>query len=629
MPQINIGERAIGPEEPTYIIAEIGINHNGCVETAKKLIDIAAKSGADAVKFQKRKLEETYVKEVVENPEKSELDVEYTVSNLKDIVLDDSQFRELAEYSRDRDLDFLCSPWDEPSVEFLEELNVPVYKIGSPDMTNFPLLEKVIDTEKPIILSTGMSEEEEIDRTIDFLKDKCAELAVLHCKSTYPTPFDNINLKFMNRLKEKYNVPTGYSGHERGIAVSEAAVAMGACIIERHITLDKTIEGPDHSASLEPEEFRQLVQNIQDIEASMGDKTRHMSRGEYLNKKSLAKSLVATKNISKGEEIKREDLKAKAPSHGISPQELYAVEGSVVTASIEEDSLIQWTDIESSTREEYETNLDNWGVVVRFSDIDKHDWGNPDVMEFRLNGADIDEKIDIEDYPTKRLTVHAPEQIGHELVDPSSTDENIRMKAEKILQKTIDKTRNEIAPHFSDRHRPMIIIHPGGVTDTELDSKEVEELNRSLEQTLDNLDDEGVQLLLENMPPLPWLYGGQQNHNNFMAADSIAEYCKRNDQKICYDISHAALWCNYANKNLKDHMRTLMPYINYLHVSDAAGVDEEGLQIGDGEITWSNITSLIDKLNVPMTTEIWQGHKNSGKGFKKAAERLKRTLDEY
>jgi len=628
VPRINIEERAIGPEEPTYIIAEVGINHNGSFEKAKKLVDIAAKSGADAVKFQKRNLEETYVKDVVENPEKSELDLEYTVSNLKDVVLEDSQFRELAEYSRDKNLDFLCSPWDESSVKFLEELNVPAYKIGSPDMTNFPLLEKVIDTEKPIILSTGMSKEAEIDRTIEFLKNEDVTLAVLHCKSTYPTPFDNINLKFMNILKEKYSVPIGYSGHERGIAVSEAAMAMGACVIERHITLDRNMEGPDHSASLEPEEFGQLVQNIRDIESSMGDDARYLSRGEYMNRNSLSKSLVTTKNISEGEEIRREDLKAKAPSHGISPQELYTVVGSFATTSINEDSLIQWTDIESSIKDEYETDLDNWGVVVRFSDIDKHDWGSPEIMEFRLNGADIDENIDISDHSTKRLTVHAPEQIGHDLIDPSSTDEDLRMKAEKILQKTIDKTRNELAPHFSDRHLPMIVIHPGGVTETELGSKEIDELNKALEKTLSNLDDRGVQLLLENMPPLPWIYGGQQHHNNFIAADRIAEYCERNNQRICYDISHAALWCNYADENLKDHMKTLMPYIDYLHVSDAAGVDGEGLQIKDGDIAWRSMAPLIHKLNVPMTTEIWRGHEKAGKGFKKAAERLKKILDE-
>lgn len=628
MPHIKIEERVIGPEEPAYIIAEIGINHNGSVETAKKLIDIAAKSGADAVKFQKRKLEETYVKDVVENPEKSELDIEYTVSNLKDVCLKDSDFRELAEYSRDRNLDFLCSPWDEPSVKFLEELGVPAYKIGSPDLTNFPLLETVIDTEKPIILSTGMSKEKEIDKTVEFMEEADAAFAVLHCKSTYPTPFHNINLKFMNKLKEKYNVPTGYSGHERGIAVSEAAVARGACIIERHITLDRNMDGPDHSASLEPEEFRQLVQNTRDIESSLGDKTRYLSRGEYLNRKSLSKSLVAAEDISEGDEIRREDLKAKAPSHGISPQELYTIVGSTANSDINEDSLLHWTDIEPGTEDEYKPDLVNWGVVVRFSDIDNHDWGNPDIMEFRLNGADLDEKIDINDYPMKRLTVHAPEQIGHELLDPSSLNENTRMKAEKILQKTIDKTRDELAPHFSDNHPPMIVIHPGGVTETELDLRKADKLNRSLEKTLNNLDDRGVQLLLENMPPLPWIYGGQQHHNNFLDAERIAEYCKRNNQRICYDLSHAALWCNYTDKDLKTHMRELIPYIDYLHISDAAGVDGEGLQIGEGEIDWSAIAPLIRKLDVPMTTEIWRGHEKSGKGFKKAAERLERILNE-
>lgn len=617
---IEVRDRRIGHDEPTYVIAEAGVNHNGSFQIAKRLIDIAADAGADAVKFQKRELTETYVEDVVNDPAIAEMGVEYTISNLKEVLLTDTQYRQLADYCRKQGIQFLCSPWDSDSVDFLEAIDLPVYKVGSPDMTNFVLLERLAETGKPLLISTGMSEEKEIDRTVEFLREQGVEFGLLHCRSTYPAPFHNLNLEFMNKLRKKYNVPVGYSGHERGIAVSSAAVAMGACVIERHFTLSRDMDGPDHSASLEPQGLNKLVRDIRNVEESRGTSHRYITRGEYNNRVALGKSLVSTRDMKAGERIQREDLTAKSPAKGISPQELYTVVGRRLRRDIGKDEPFQWDAIESSDPEKYDISLDNWGIVVRFSDVDASNWGNPEVFEFRINGADLEQEFDLGTY-SRELSVHAPEQKGHDVVDLSARDETRRQKAVEIMQRVIDKVRDDLKPAFPTE-RPPIVIHPGGITEHEMNFDAVPEMNAALERSMAELDDRGVQLLLENMPPLPWIYGGQQYHNNFMDADEIAAYCERTGQRICYDTSHAKLWCNYADVDLFEHAKKLRPYTEYLHVADAVGVDGEGIQIGDGEIDFERLMTLYEDFDGPIVTEIWRGHERNGRGFKRAAERL-------
>jgi len=621
--RIQIDNRAIGSDAPAYVIAEAGVNHNGSIQIAKELVDIAADSGADAVKFQKRKLKETYVEDIVDDPAIAEMGVEYTVSNLKDVLLTDEQYREVAEYCDQQGIQFLCSPWDVDSVDYLEDIDIPVYKVGSPDMTNFVLIERLLETGKPLLLSTGMSEEKEIERTVEFLRERNADFGLLHCRSTYPAPFHNLNLDFMNELKRQYDVPVGYSGHERGIAVSTAAVAMGASVIERHFTLSRDMEGPDHSASLEPQGLEKLVRDIRNIEESQGVPRRYMTRGEYNNRVSLSKSLVSTGEIQEGEEIGREDLTAKSPAKGISPQELYTVVGKRVQRDIGSDELLQWDAIQDVGEESFDIDLENWGIVVRFSDIAEHDWGNPDGFEFRINGADIEQEFNIKSYE-KQLGIHAPEQKGHNIVDLSARDETRRKEAVDLMQRVIDKVRDDVKPHF-ETQEPPIVIHPGGITEHDMNLEAIPEMNDALEHSMSELDNDGVQLLLENMPPLPWIYGGQQYHNNFMDAEEIAEYCERTGQQICYDTSHAKLWCNHADVDLYEHAKTLRPYTEYLHVADAIGVDGEGIQIGDGEIDFERLMSLYQNFDGPIVTEIWRGHERRGHGFKKAAE----TLSKY
>jgi N-acetylneuraminate synthase len=299
---------------------------------------------------------------------------------------------------------------------------------------------------------------------------------------------------------------------------------------------------------------------------------------------------------------------------------LYNIVGTRARKDIEADKLIQWDAIEDEVAEQFNTDLSNWGIVVRFSDINEHDWGNPDVFEFRINGADIDQEYELESYD-KQLGIHAPEQKGHNIVDLSSRDETRRQEAVAIMQQVIDKVRDDVKPYFKS-NEPSIVIHPGGITEHDTNFEMIPEMNEALERSMDELDDDGVQLLLENMPPLPWIYGGQQYHNNFMDADEIAEYCERTGQKICYDTSHAKLWCNYADVDLYEHAKTLRPYTEYLHVADAIGVDGEGIQIGEGEIDFGRLMTLYEDFEGPIITEIWRGHERKGRGFKQAAETL-------
>ena len=289
---LQIGTRRIGPNEPCYIIAEIGVNHNGDVGIAMQLIDAAVAAGADAVKFQKRKLTETYREEIVAEPRRGEQGLQYIVPLLIEFELSDDAFRELYAYCKARGITFMCTPWDRASVDFLETMELAGYKIGSPDMTNFPLIEYVLATGKPMLMSTGMSTEDEIRRTLAFLEAKDADYALFHCVSTYPAAPEEINLRFMQTLGEWSGRPVGYSGHDIGTAISLAAVAMGARLLERHLTLDRTMRGPDHKASLEPAQFAEQVRAVREVELSLGTAHRWMTRGETLNRRTLSKSLV-------------------------------------------------------------------------------------------------------------------------------------------------------------------------------------------------------------------------------------------------------------------------------------------------------------------------------------------------
>lgn len=269
---MKIGNHGIGINNPTFIIAEIGINHNGDVEIAKKLIHAAKKAGCDAVKFQKRTIEVVYTAEELAAPRENPFGT--TNGDLKrglEFSLED--YKEVDKYCKQLDILWFASPWDEASVDFLEQFNVPCHKIAAPSLTDAGLLARIKNTKKPVILSTGMSELSEVDKAVELLgKDN---LIIMHCVSQYPAAPENINLRAMQTKMERYKIPIGYSGHEIDTTISAVAVGLGACMIERHFTLDRDMWGSDHKVSMIPSEMEALVTKIRRVEKALGDANPH------------------------------------------------------------------------------------------------------------------------------------------------------------------------------------------------------------------------------------------------------------------------------------------------------------------------------------------------------------------
>lgn len=328
----------------TFIIAEAGDNHNGSRELAFRLIDKAVEAGADCVKFQ------TFITEEIisKRAEKAEYQKAATGSDesqyqmVKKLELSFEQFRELQKYAEERGITFLSTPFDIPSVEFLDSINIPCFKIPSGEITNLPYLIKIAETGRDVIMSTGMAELNEIESAINILREhRSGDISLLHCNTEYPTPYEDVNLRAMLTLKEKFGVRVGYSDHTQGIEVPIAAVALGAEIIEKHFTLDHNMEGPDHKASLEPDELKQMVDGIRKTEKALGNGIKTASPSEKKNIQIARKSIVARRDIKKGEILTEENLAVKRPGNGISPMRWYEVIGTKAIRDFSEDEMIE------------------------------------------------------------------------------------------------------------------------------------------------------------------------------------------------------------------------------------------------------------------------------------------------
>ena len=275
---VQIGRFTVGEGQPVYVIGEIGLNHNGDVEIAKKLIDVASLAGAQAVKFQKRTPEISTPEHMKSVPRETPWGTMTYLEYRYRVEFEREQYQEIGAYADSKDLDWYASPWDEPAVDFLEELDVVAHKVASASVTDKGLLRRLKDTGKPVILSTGMSTLEQIDAAVEVLGTD--RLLMLHATSTYPLPPEEANLLMIETLKQRYGVPIGYSGHEPGLQISIAAVAMGAVAVERHITLDRAMWGSDHAASLEPHGLMSLVRDIRIIGTARGDGVKRVFPGE-------------------------------------------------------------------------------------------------------------------------------------------------------------------------------------------------------------------------------------------------------------------------------------------------------------------------------------------------------------
>jgi len=328
------------------IIAEAGVNHNGDINLAKQLVIKAKEAGADYVKFQTAK-PELVISKFAEMAEYQKVNTGKNESQLdmcKKIHLKLSDYKPLKEFCDEVGIKFLSTPFDLVSIDVLTELDMDFWKIPSGEVTNFPYLVKIAKSHKPVVMSTGMCEMEEIREAINVLTNNgllINQISLLHCNTEYPTPMKDVNLKAMHDLAKHFNVRVGYSDHTPGIEVPIAAVAMDAEIIEKHFTLDHNMPGPDHKASLEPDELKRMVQAIRNIEIALGDENKHVSESERKNISIARKSIVAMRDIKKGDVFSEDNLTVKRPGNGINPMRWNDVIGKIATRNFKEDELIE------------------------------------------------------------------------------------------------------------------------------------------------------------------------------------------------------------------------------------------------------------------------------------------------
>lgn len=328
-----------------FIIAEAGVNHNGSIELAKKLIDVASESGADAVKFQTFKAEKLVSKHAqkADYQKQTTNKTESQFDMIKKLELDLETHKELISYCKTKNIMFLSTPFDHDSIELLSDLGLEIFKIPSGEITNLPYLRHIGKLNKKVILSTGMTRLGEIEDALDVLIEagtKKENITVLHANTMYPTPMEDVNLKAMVTIGNSFDIAFGYSDHTLGIEVDIAAVAMGACCIEKHFTLDCTMEGPDHKASLEPDELKAMVKAIRNIELALGSSVKKPSKSEIPNMQIARKSIVAKLDIKKGEILTEEKITIKRPGNGINPMRWDEVVGTIATKDYNEDELI-------------------------------------------------------------------------------------------------------------------------------------------------------------------------------------------------------------------------------------------------------------------------------------------------
>jgi len=332
----------VGFQCPTFIIAEGGINHQGSLEIAKQLVDVAKNSGANCIKFQKRTIHRILTKEGLNAHYNSIHSFGLTYGEHKEkLELSKNDWKELKQYCDSKDFPLIASGWDEEAVDFLDSLQVPFFKIASADLTNFPLLEHTAKKNKPIILSTGMSNLEMVQKAVQYIQQWNKNIILLQCTSTYPCNMEEIHLNVLTTYQKEFpECVIGYSGHEKGIAISLSAVVMGAKVIERHLTLDRTMKGNDHATSLEPDGFYKLVRDIRAFEKSLGSFEKTIQPSEIPIFQKLGKSIVYTTSLHKHTILQKEHLTTKGPGKGISPMKLNEFIGKELKRDIQEDTFV-------------------------------------------------------------------------------------------------------------------------------------------------------------------------------------------------------------------------------------------------------------------------------------------------
>jgi len=629
-----LGNRRVGDDAPAVIVAEIGINHNGSLGVAKQLVDIAIASGADVAKFQMRDMTTLYRNDGRAGDLREDLGPQYTMDLLDRFSLTVEELIAAFDYCHEGGIVPLCTAWDVASARVLDDYGIPGFKIASADLTNHELLAFLAATGRPLVMSTGMSREDEIAESVKVLRSGHSPYSLLHCNSTYPTPFRDVNLRYLSRLAEIGDCVVGYSGHERGFHVPIAALSFGAKIIEKHLTLDREWEGNDHKVSLLPSEFATMVGQIREVEEALGEASaRRITQGELMNRVNLAKSLVARVKVTPGECITGEMIDVRSPGQGLQPNRQSDLIGCIAKRSMEPGDFFFESDLfeDGVSPRAYKFNRP-WGLAVRYHDYRVlSELSNPDFIEFHMSYRDLEVDVEamVPESMEMGLVVHSPDLFrGDHILNLASEDDETWRRSIAELQRVVETAR-QLSSKFRNDAPTRIVASLGGFTrNAPVAPNEIPRMYDRVASGLSKLDTEGVEILPQTLPPFPWYLGGQLYCNLFVGPEDTAAFAQEQEMRICLDIAHTKLACNHREVSFVDATEILAPLAGHLHIVDAAGLDSEGLQIGEGEVDFSVLGRQLTELapGVSFIPEIWQGHGNTGEGFWLALHRLETYL---
>ncbi len=560
-----------------------------------------------------------------------DLGPQYTLDLLSRFNLPAEQLFEVFDHCRDVDVDIMCTPWDEPSVDALVGYGIPALKIASADLTNHALLTHAASSGTPLVVSTGMSTETEIRESVAVLRASGTAYALLHCQSTYPAPFKDVNLRYLTRLAELGDCPVGYSGHERGFHVPVAAVALGASIVEKHFTVDRGMEGNDHKVSLLPDEFAEMVVRIREVEEALGSAApRAVSTGEMMNRVNLAKSLVAARDLEPGDVIDRAAVDIKSPGRGLQPNALDRLVGRTANRGLRAGDFFYATDLSDAVSKGRDYVFRRpWGLPVRYHDVETLTADcTPDFLEFHFSYKDleIDPATVLPDRLPMGYACHAPDLFaGDFILNLASEDDAHWERSITELQRVIDLTRS-LRPFFTTDVDPVVISSVGGfTTDRHVPLDELPDMYARVAAGARP----GRRLrgapVVPDAAAVPLVHGRPAATATCSSAPPTPPSSRRATAAGSASTSRTpSSPPPSSGSRSREAVELLAPHSDHLHLVDAVGVDGEGVQVGDGEIDWPVLARQLDLLapGVGFIPEIWQGHVNNGEGFWLALERL-------
>lgn len=644
-PFFQINDKILFSEKKDiYTIAEIGVNHNGSIDTAKLLIKSAKDAGFSAVKLQIRSNEYFTVSDF----NSLDLGAQYIKREIKRTFIDFKGNEKLIQYAKRIGLDIICTPFDTASLDFCVKKKIDGLKIASCDLVNTPLLKKAASSGLPLIISTGMSWEREIVEAYNHIVSFTSNFAFLHCNSTYPCPPQDINLNYIDRMKNMYSCIIGYSSHDSDPLVSALAIAKGAKIIEVHITEDKDQLGTDHKASIPVKELKNFMNTLNYSVEYLGDLfPRSPSQGELLNRLSLSKSLCLSRNIKAGTKLNNKDLELRSPGNGIPYDQIESIIGLSLKKDMIKGEMLNKSDIgisddkiEKKTLQYAISKLKKKGLVsgvpVRYHDYKNLSEQIPvEFLEFHMSDSDLvlkPNKFIREMLDYRYLFVHAVEQYSDGfIIDFANSDKNITSESISRFKNLIEHICI-LKKQFKKLEKCSVILNVGGFSSKKIKKKEIQELHENLVSNLSIIkklaDKKNIKILLQTLPPMPWHQGGVAYHNLMVSPESINYLSKKSKMDICLDISHSYLASYNANMDMSLFIDQIKKRVVYLHISDASRLSQEGLQISEGNVELEKVlTNLLkEKKKIFYIPEIWNGHASSGKGFKTAILRLSEII---